>query len=83
LEEKVMTELSHGSQAVIEAMAKPLLNPYGKVPLPAMAAAVLRAATDQVLPESLMNTPQLRARFRPIRHLYLAIATELENHGQP
>jgi hypothetical protein len=69
-----MAELSPAAQAVLDAAlgeAGPAFEPLVRV----MAAAALRAAVDQVIPERVnRGLPGIRAEI-------IAIATELENHG--
>ena len=78
-----MTELSHQAQAVLDAI-------FGISPAPAdeIAAAALRAAVDQVVPETMKPDDTLCCppidtivwkRLMNVRQQFLAMSTELEN----
>jgi hypothetical protein len=47
-----------------------------------IAATAIRVATEHIMPETLLNTPQLKAKYGAIRHLYLAIVKELEEQNE-
>jgi hypothetical protein len=83
-----MANLSPAAQAVIDAV---LFEVNAECHAPWIAAAVLRAAADQVVPERLPFTRTVQERIlyhigrldAAVRHRaeLLAIATELEGHG--
>lgn len=70
-----MTDLSPAAQAILDAVDNVPINvdwwPEG---MPDLAAAALRAAADQVVPESCFESDDITA----IRQQLLAIADELE-----
>ena len=76
------TPLSPAAQAVLDAAREAWIT---KDDSRSIAAAALRAAADQVVPEpdeaakATFSFAALRHRWR-IRDRFLAIATELENH---
>lgn len=79
-----MAELSHSARAVLDAAYREIdYVPQGHVRW--AAAAALRVAADQVVPEpndqdkELFSIAALRLRW-VIRDQFLAIAAELENH---
>ena len=77
-----MTDLSPQAQAVLDAVEDDCIHPDDRHRI---AAAVLCAAADQVVPEpdeaakATFSFAALRHRWQ-IRDRFLAIATELENH---
>lgn len=89
----VMTELSPAAQAVLDALCVDELNGSQQLVARAHAAAVLRAAADQVVPHSEVVPQQdLESRreamvwgmvnqTQVIRQQLLAIAAELERGG--
>jgi hypothetical protein len=66
-----MTELSPAAQAVLDAAISVAESPDAE----AIAAAALRAAADQVVPESCFDSDDA------IRNKLLAIADELEGNA--
>ena len=77
-----MTDLSPAAQAVMDAA---LFEVSAECHAPWIAAAAIRAAADQVVPEeaNVVGDKHDDARhdqWLRIRYKLLAIATELENH---